>query len=284
MNRSLCKILCSLFLVSCNDTAVDKKLPTLENYVGTLQFYGDSREGPNVYAALLDIGYAHFPSGPVIHLGDIISSPSHSEQYSPFLGLTTRYHKRDKLFVTIGNHDVDNQNTLENAKIVFPEIGEFGYSAKKIGNCFCIFLNSEDLTRGSNLLGTAQRQWLESTLLSAESKSAKYRIVMIHRPIFPQNQHAGETFDDNDALHQLFVDHKVQAVVSGHEHSYSHIVDSGVHYLITGGAGSPLFKGAGDAAFYHFMQMFETTSELKFYAIDILGRTRDEFTIPLSTL
>ncbi|RZA13363.1 MAG: hypothetical protein EOP10_29855, partial [Proteobacteria bacterium] len=155
------------------------------------------------------------------------------------------------------------------------------YYVKSIGNCFCIFLNSEDQSAGGNKFGPVQRAWLDEVLNSDAFKAAKFRMVMTHRPLFPQNQHKDEPFGDNDELHALFLQHKVDIVIAGHEHSYSHIVKDGLHYLVTGGGGSPLFEGGGPAAFFHYVQMFETDSELKFYAINFLGRTKDEFTVDL---
>lgn len=271
-------------LIACNSTAIDSKLPDVPESVATMQFYGDSRESPQMYSGLLEIGYSHFPKGAIIHLGDMISSPSHPEQYKPFAALTHQYTNKDNFYITLGNHDVDNAESLVNASRVFPEIGPGGYYAKTIGNCFCIFLNSEDLSVGANGIGAEQKAWLIQTLESEASENARYRFVMIHRPLYPQNQHRDDPLKDADELHALFVSHNIQMVVAGHEHSYSHQVKDSIHYLITGGGGSPLFKGGGTAAFFHYVQMFELQDELKFYVIDFLERTKDEFEIALPPL
>lgn len=269
--------------LSCHNIALDQKLPIVpKNTVATMQFYGDSRENPDMYAGLLQIGFAHYPKGPVIHLGDMISSPRHPEEYKPFQVLSTQYTRPNDFYITIGNHDVDDEESLVHLTRVFTDVGDKGYYAKKIGNCYCIFLNSEDQSAGGNRLGPDQRAWLNEQLNSDASKASKYRVVMIHRPLYPQNQHKDEPLIDNDELHALFLEHKVNLVVAGHEHTYSHIVKDGLNYLITGGGGSPLFTGGGQASFFHYMQMFEMDSELKFYAIDILGRTKDEFSVDLS--
>lgn len=276
-------IMIFISILSCRETAIDRSLPQVPaSTIHTMQFIGDSRGGPEIYSSLLEIGYTHFPKGPVIHLGDIISTPDHPEEYGPFKALSKLFVPRDRLYVTIGNHDVDDEISMLHAYRVFPEVGPQGYYSRIIDNCYCIFLNSEDQSEGGNRLGASQREWLLKELSSPESQAAKYRLVMVHKPIFPQNQHKDDPLADAEELHALFVQYKVNMVLSGHEHAYSRITRDGVEYLMSGGGGSPLYNNAGPAAFYHYVQMFETESQLKFYAIDFLGRTKDEFSIDLA--
>ncbi len=284
MNRLVIVLIYLCLSFSCGSIEAKKSMPQYPEAVDTFQFYGDSREGPEIYSTLLQLGFAHYPLGPVIHLGDIISSPRHPEEYGPFLALSTLYVKKENFHIVVGNHDVDNAASFLNLSRIFPEVGDQGYYSRMIGNCYCIFLNTEDLTVGGNGIGPEQLSWLTSELSSDRAKKAKYRFILMHRPLYPQNQHVDEPLKENDALHAIFKFYKVDAVIAGHEHSYSHQVKDGIHYLVTGGAGSPLFKGGGPSAFFHYVQMFEFENVLKFYAIDLLGRTKDEFTINLHTL
>jgi predicted phosphodiesterase len=274
-------MLCLVSLMACEDNAIDADLPAVSDYKYSLQMFGDSREGPDIYASLLNLSSGNLPRKAVIHLGDIISSPSDPDQYAVFDELSKQYVEHKNLYVTVGNHDVNSVDSLRLMSRVFPYVGDKGYYAQRLGGCFCLFLNSEDPIEGSNAIRGAQLEWLKQQLASAEAQGAAYRMILLHRPLFPQSHHKDEPLLDNEALHKLFVDQRVTIVAAGHEHAYSHQLKDGIHYVISGGAGSQLFSGAGKkSAFYHFMQVYEMNDgSLKFFAIDFLGRVRDAFQV-----
>lgn len=279
-----CRMLGVLWLClisACDDKAVDMKLPQVDDWRYSLQMFGDSREGPDIYSSLLSIASGSLERKAMIHLGDIISTPEDPEQYALFDALSKQYVEHKDLYVTVGNHDVDSRDSLRLMSRVFPYIGDKGYYVRQLGGCFCIFLNSEDPVEGSNRVRGAQLEFLKEQLASEAAQTSAYRMVLLHRPLFPQSHHKDEPLLDNEALHQLFVERRVTVVAAGHEHAYSHQVKDGIHYLISGGAGSRLFSGAGkDSAFFHFMQVYEMNDgSLQFFAIDFLGRIRDAFKV-----
>jgi hypothetical protein len=95
-------------------------------------------------------------------------------------------------------------------------------------------------------LGSAQLEWLSTTLAAA---TAKWRFLFIHHPVGGaagdaensaygrgggQAAHIGE----QAKVHQLMLDHGVQIFFYGHDHVFTDMVVDGIHYAEPGSAGA----------------------------------------------
>jgi len=85
-------------------------------------------------------------------------------------------------------------------------------------------------------------RWLKEDL--AKSQNADYRFVMAHHP--PMTAVARRQNDNPEmvALIPLFEKEHVTAGFFGHDHNYQHYLKNGVHYVITGVGGAPLYDVA----------------------------------------
>lgn len=268
-----------LFFSNCEDDVSEyESLKTPEGTIFFFNIFGDSRSGNDIYAQLLSLSRA--PKWPAftIHLGDMISRPTASDEWFSFMLMMDQYHPNGKLYPVIGNHDVNDHESMKRFLQVFPIVPETGYYTALEKDLFFIFLNSEDV----NYEGEPDEQflWLERQLTSSEAQAAEAIIVSTHKPLFPQHKHKNDPIKNNEKTHALFVKHKVPLVLQAHEHSYSHIEKDGIHYVVSGGAGSPLHtRYAREAAFFHFVRIYSKQDELEVRVIDLLGRKRDEFFI-----
>ncbi len=244
--------------------------------------FGDSRGGHEVYASLLSAATFLRNPNAILHLGDIIANPDRPSQYLILREINARLLDDSIAFLPIpGNHDVNDTASLQRYFAAFPELDEAAFYARQLDDCYCIFLNSED-PDNSDGLGVEQLAWLEAELQRAQSQTDKMILVAIHRPLFPQNHHRDQPLPGRDELHQLLVQYGVDLVLSGHEHSYSATERDGVHYLISGGAGSPLYSQAGaKSAFFHYIRLEKLRDRRQFLvsAIGITGILYDSFTI-----
>ena len=223
-------LLFSLALTACSsNTLEDDSLPPGTNYY--ISFFGDSRDGNHVYSQLQSRSVKSGLPLAAIHLGDMISTPKNNEQWPAFISITKTYFKDEIFYPVIGNHDVEDSKSLGIFRAAFPKTPETGYNIRSIGDCFCVFLNSEDLETKPGIIGPTQIAWLESEFASEAGQSAKYRIVFVHRPLFPQNHHKDKPLEPQNQLHQIFNNNKVDMVVAGHEHSYSKTTVDDVIYL-----------------------------------------------------
>jgi len=84
-----------------------------------------------------------------------------------------------------------------------------------------------------------QLRWLEDDL--AGNQKADFRFVAMHHPPFTAvKKRQGEDHPVAEMV-PLFEKYNVSAVFNGHDHNYQHHVHNGVHYVVTGGGGAPLY-------------------------------------------
>lgn len=278
----VCRLLIILLsLLGCRLTSLkEDTLPEGTQYYFSI--FGDSRDGNHIFSQLQSRSVLAGKPLYTVHLGDMISTPRSAEQWPAFVALTQTYFPRGSFFPVIGNHDVDDTQSLRIFLAVYPEIPETGYYLKEVGGCFCVFLNSESLEVAPGTIGPEQMAWLGEKLGSEAAQSARYRIVFMHRPIYPQNQYSEDPLEPQDTLHELFLRTKVNLVISGHEHNYSRTEKDGLIYMISGGAGSPLHPSVPPLkSYYHYVQGSYLGDSLLFRAIDIYGVKHDEFKVAL---
>src|SRR5262249_48207314 len=52
-----------------------------------------------------------------------------------------------------------------------------------------------------------------------------------------------------ERLEPIFLQEHVNLVLNGHDHTYQHHFANGIHYVVTGGGGAPLYKVRLDTPF-----------------------------------
>ena len=83
-----------------------------------------------------------------------------------------------------------------------------------------------------------QKDWILNELKSA--KDAEFLFVFFHHPFYSFSKHVPRV-NTRNVFHPIFVEHKVTAVFNGHNHCYEHFLVDGIHYIVTGGGGAPLY-------------------------------------------
>jgi hypothetical protein len=102
------------------------------------------------------------------------------------------------------------------------------------------YYHSEDHAANVKTQDTAsQRKWLES-VLSDPSPNIRWRIVSGHHPIYTGGNriNSNETKELNSLLKPIFDRYRVDAYITGHEHSLQYIKPKGSTYYFISGAGS----------------------------------------------
>ncbi|MBU2513327.1 metallophosphoesterase [bacterium] len=275
----LLSAICTLLVVACSDSSSDSS-DSIESPPAEARFFfnvfGDSRSGNSIYSSLVSTALTVGIPDLNFHVGDMIDEEG--TQWAIFDAISTPLEDRSSFYVTIGNHDVWDQESFNNICMVYSYLSPTGYYSFFHNPGFFIILNSQEIEETG--LSDTQMSWLKQELESDRASQSRFIVVFVHRPLFPQNHHLGEPLENYEELHQMLQDHGVSVVFSGHEHSYSHTIQDGIHYMITGTSGSPLFSAAGsDVAFYHFAQVSVLDSELYIRIIDLYGRTRDTIEI-----
>jgi hypothetical protein len=157
----------------------------------------------------------------------------------------------------IGNHEgggtdpASGFSNIKNSGMV--KKSSTSYYAWKQGNCFFVCMG---------YLAAGQYPWLRSQLNSEESKSAKWRFIFSHKPVYSTSDHGadGNTSEGTSVtlLRKYCDTFKVTAYFSGHDHGYQRtkllnnnapVATSspydirktpGTIYMVNGGGGAPL--------------------------------------------
>jgi len=196
-------------------------------------------------------------------------------------------------FATIGNWEGENGNYTPDeilrsqherllylpgpAPTTYPESGGTNedYYAFTWGDALFVVLNVMTYTPTAHLLsssaaglpddwtlGTAQLDWLASTLANATSK---WKFLFIHHPV------GGKAGDDiNSAygrgggqaayvgeqakVHQLMLQYGAQIFFYGHDHVFTDMTVDGIHYTLPGSAGAPWMFSQFETGYAQFWQ------------------------------
>lgn len=138
----------------------------------------------------------------------------------------------------------------------------------------------------SNRAGDAgQQAWLSEQL---QASRAPVRIAVFHHPPFTVSLHPGDAEVQQHWV-PLFEEYGVDLVLSGHSHAYEHAVAGGIHYVITGGGGAPLYPCVDDQPWlrtclvrHHFLLLEVTDSLVAVTALGSQGETLDRFEVPIN--
>jgi len=119
-----------------------------------------------------------------------------------------------------------------------------------------------------------QLVWLDHDLAS---NKLPWVIVYGHHPMYT-NSLRGPQMWIRAAFANIFTRHRVDLVLTGHEHQYERFRVNDVNYIVSGGGGGQLTRFFGgslalkQATVHHFLWFEVTAKELVMKAIDISGR------------
>ena len=175
----------------------------------------------------------HIDASFVVHLGDIVHPLPVEETHVEAIDLATGVYSqlRHPIHFVAGNHDVGDK---PNALIAVPAVEEENYPVFEhawgpsfrsfdVDDCHFVIVDTQVLNSGLER-EDRQRQWIESDL-SAASESGRRIFVFTHYPPFVRDRDENEHYDNigepaRSWLLDLFESHSVEAVFSGHVHTF----------------------------------------------------------------
>jgi predicted phosphodiesterase len=104
----------------------------------------------------------------------------------------------------------------------------------------------------SGMMFPKELEWLEADLAATEQP---LKVIFLHHPPFDPDGTTHIMQLGNDEFMALMEKHDVAYVFAGHIHAYAEETRNGVHYIITGGAGAPLYAAEHPQAFYHYVRV-----------------------------
>jgi 3',5'-cyclic AMP phosphodiesterase CpdA len=212
-----------------------------ENHFSFVVF-GDNRDGQDTFSDLIQKVNAEPNLSFAISTGDFVSRGSLRE-YQAYLKLIKKLNL--KLYHAMGNHDAVYGGYVNYNKFFGPAFSSFDFR----GAHFVLIDNSFD-----RRLTKSQLHWLKNDLASHKGKKI---FVFMHRPCWDPfgvfGGHIMESATKAQYLMDLFEEYGVLMVCAGHIHGFAESTKNGVQYLVTAGAGAPLYVPEFMGGYYHYV-------------------------------
>ena len=200
--------------------------------------YGDTRTRHDMHRKVVGGILKYATPDFVLHTGDLVADGADSAQWPNFFEIERALLRKAAFFPSLGNHERNNRQYYDFFNVSTP------YYSFNWGTSHFIVLNSDignaaTSESARDTFWTEQTRWLEEDL--QKSQAADSRFVIAHHP--PLTAVARRQGDNPrmTALMPMFEKYKLTAGFFGHDHNYQHYLQNGVHYVITGGGGAPLY-------------------------------------------
>lgn len=181
-----------------------------------------------------------------------------------------------KIWLTVGNHEVQHRDDEKNFKEIFPNVIMNGPEDEKgitysfdHNDAHFVFVTSDRWHYG-NLSDTSDDRrdwhyikhlnWLENDLKDAKKRGAKWIFISSHEPAFPVGGHLRDALpnlglnlklpldstrqwymNQRNEFWRILKENNVTAYICGHEHLYARQSVEGIHQVIVGSSGAPLY-------------------------------------------
>ncbi len=271
-------VVTGLFLLTfaftgCRDDHIFRWGEIVPSLVGdSFLVVGDSRSGDRIYKDIVNSITSLFSSSSCfIHLGDMIENPGNQAQWRNFLNMTIPIAKIMPWYAVVGNHDVGSILSQQIFQSVLGSPSNKLYYSFDLIDSHFIILDTQIPGQVGGIVGE-QLAWLKRDL-QTYAGSIQYLFVFTHSPVFPQGHYRGHDLANADELHRLFTQYGVDIVFSGHEHQYYIYQKDAIHYVVSGGGGSPIYTGGMGESFHHFLLVeLLTPHDILIHVLDVNGK------------
>lgn len=255
---------------------------TFDSY--RLAFFGDSRSDPETWGQVLAAIDAHAPDF-MIASGDMVDSGSSQASWDEWFSQAGDVLARRPVALAHGNHEYLAQSYF--AQVGLPANEE--WYAVDFGDMLLTVLN--DTVRDDEEISTEQVQFLRGEFATT---SATWRIASHHQPLYSTCSGHGSNEELREIWGPEFDAGNLDIDLAGHNHTYERSVPitsdaeapDGVTYLVSGGAGAPLYEDA-DADWFgevskpvnHYVIADVSDGTMNAVAYDLSGNVIDQFTL-----
>jgi acid phosphatase type 7 len=224
--------------------------PSTEPY--KFLIYGDNRTDDTAHGAIVK-AMAATPTDFVVHTGDFVADGGSAEDWQTFFDIEAPLLRERCVFACVGNHELTDGSGLAFARYFGPgeppPSGAAGSARGALeakhfdgtfrwGNARFFMINAMVPYRSG-----ADRTWLERVLAESDAETGlRWRIVVLHHGLWSSGPHGDNLFLHEANIPQVLRSHKVDLVISGHDHLYERGAVDGLSYVVSGGGGAPTYK------------------------------------------
>jgi 3',5'-cyclic AMP phosphodiesterase CpdA len=205
--------------------------------------YGDSRTDPDAHRAVVE-AMRRVPSDFLVNTGDMVALGDDEDDWRVFFQIETPLLRERCVFAAVGNHELTNPSPEGGLPFLqyFAPIEPGGREASRLhatfrwGNSRFFLLNAMDAWTGD------QKAWLTRALEEAKREPGLvHRFALMHHGPYSSGPHGDNKRLRKEGIIELLRDGGVELVLAGHDHAYERGEHEGLRYLVTGGAGAPLY-------------------------------------------
>lgn len=201
---------------------------------------GDSRDGPQIYRRLLERVMADQVAF-LIHTGDLVNKGTEA-QWLDFEALMAGFSL--PFYPVPGNHDALGGKLDGYLAHSGAPAAHYAFDRGPVHFCLA------DSHHGG--VTAAELAWLREDL---GATAQPLRMVVVHHPPFdPDGSDHIMAFGNREFM-ALMSEMDVDYVFAGHIHAYARGERDGVQYVITGGAGAPLYSSGHPQALHHYLHV-----------------------------
>lgn len=205
--------------------------------------YGDSRSDHAAHAAITRSLLAA-PGDFLINTGDMVLAGKDPADWKAFFLIEAQLLRDRCVFACVGNHELSRGDPAGEVAFLryFSGADENGertrlYGSFRWSNTRFFLLNAMDTWTGE------ERDWLREELDRAMFEPGLvHRIAVLHHGPFSSGPHGGNPALARAGITSLLASGKVDLVLAGHDHVYERGDGEGLKYIISGGAGAPVYE------------------------------------------
>ncbi|MBI5083221.1 MAG: metallophosphoesterase [Acidobacteria bacterium] len=243
--------------------------------------FGDTRTRHDLHRKIIEAITKVSPDF-VAHTGDLVTDGYDTEQWPRFFEIEKPMLEKTAFYPALGNHERNSRHFYDFFAVTTPYysfdwgLAHFTVINTDLGN---VALSAT----AKEAFWAEQNRWMEDDL--AKSQKAEFRFIIMHHPPFTavKSRQAGN--QAVVALLPLWEKYRVTATFAGHDHNYQHHLKNGIHHIVTGGGGAPLYpvdapiEGTTQKveSTEHYVRLMVEPGKAKIQAVALDGRILDTF-------
>ena len=256
--------------------------------------YGDNRTDDAAHAAVVR-AMVSSASNFLVNTGDMVANGGSKSQWQTFFDIEAPLTRERPIFATVGNHELVDGAGADYVRYFGPaalpkalvapttaisgaalDAGATPFSLDQLSGTFR-WSNARFFLINGMVQYTSgpTRAWLDKALGEADSEPGLvWRVVVVHHGPWSSGPHGDNALLAEAKIPELFRAHKIDIVLSGHDHIYERGSAERLPYIVSGGGGAPLYRikkaeasSLHQEAVHHFVEATVTTDAIKFVAL-----------------
>lgn len=228
-------------------------------------FRGQKEDLDNAIASINE-----FEPAFAVMCGDLIETPSNQAQITAYKESVSSLNPTIRLYNMPGNHDLGRPVAVQHIATYQEHFGPLWYDFT-YGNTFFVILASDILRDPDAPMNREHTEWLINVLERFRDKPIDHLFIFMHHPLYIHTPDEPDGYSNmpleiRRTLLNLFVEHRVRAVFSGHLHRNRINTYQGMDLIITNSITVPMGEGA-DAAGFRIVDVHPNQYKHQYYEV-----------------